>query len=105
MSEPSLDASLGSLELGVLFSTLLYGVMIVQCYTYYQAGFKDAWLVKALVRKKIPWKSHASDKALPDHLRNVRACPGCLHPTHNGYPLVDLSRPFTQSISGYSSIP
>jgi len=52
MSEPSLDASLGSLELGVLFSTLLYGVMIVQCYTYYQAGFKDAWLVKALVRKK-----------------------------------------------------
>jgi len=46
----SVDLSLGTIELGVLLSTVLYGVMVVQSYTYYRAGFKDPWLVKALVR-------------------------------------------------------
>jgi len=49
MAEPHLDDSLGAIELGIVFSTALYGVVFVQCYTYYQAGFKDSVYLKALV--------------------------------------------------------
>jgi len=45
----ALDEILGVTELGVLFSTLLFGVMIVQCYTYSQANFNDVWPIKTLV--------------------------------------------------------
>ena len=46
---PTLDDTLGAIEVGVLVSTILFGVLIVQCYTYYQAGFKDQWLIQTLV--------------------------------------------------------
>jgi len=46
---PSLNASLGAIELGILFSTMLLGLLIVQCYTYHQAEFKDGWLIRSLV--------------------------------------------------------
>lgn len=46
---PSLGESYGALELGTLFSTMLYGVVVVQCYNYYQARFKDGWILCMLV--------------------------------------------------------
>jgi len=46
---PSLDASLGAIEIGVIVSSALFGLLIVQCYTYYQADFKDEWFLKTLV--------------------------------------------------------
>jgi len=45
----ALDEYLGAIELGGLVSTVLFGVMIVQCYTYSQADHKDIWPVKTLV--------------------------------------------------------
>lgn len=49
MSDAPLDPSLGATELGVLFSTALGGVMMVQCYTYYQNGFQDGRALKIFV--------------------------------------------------------
>jgi len=45
----TLDDSLGAIELGVLFSALLFGLVIVQLYTYYRACFNDGWLINTLV--------------------------------------------------------
>ncbi|KAK7447415.1 hypothetical protein VKT23_014124 [Stygiomarasmius scandens] len=50
MSEaPSLGLTLGSLELGILCSTVLYGTGAVQVYNYYHAQFKDSWIIKYMV--------------------------------------------------------
>lgn len=43
---------LGSLELGVMFSSILYGVLIVQLYNYSQLNFVDGVPVRALVRAR-----------------------------------------------------
>ena len=48
-SPPELGSSLGVIELGILASTMLYGIMIVQAYTYYQAAFKDSYYMRSLV--------------------------------------------------------
>ncbi|THU80056.1 hypothetical protein K435DRAFT_696508 [Dendrothele bispora CBS 962.96] len=46
----SLGPTLGSIELGILFSSVLYGIVIVQIYTYYQASFKkDGNFLKFIV--------------------------------------------------------
>lgn len=44
---------LGSLELGVIFSSILYGVLIVQLYNYLQLNFTDGLPVRALVRTTV----------------------------------------------------
>ncbi|THU89238.1 hypothetical protein K435DRAFT_841907 [Dendrothele bispora CBS 962.96] len=59
MSEPpvitlpvhiSLGPTLGLGELGILFSAILYGIVLSQTYTYYQASFKkDSPLLKYMV--------------------------------------------------------
>ena len=36
MAEPSLGPSLGATEIGVLLASVLYGVLNVQTYLYYQ---------------------------------------------------------------------
>jgi len=49
--EPSLGLTLGSLELGILFSTVLYGTGLVQIYNYFRAQFTgDGALIRYLVR-------------------------------------------------------
>ncbi|THU98239.1 hypothetical protein K435DRAFT_35639 [Dendrothele bispora CBS 962.96] len=46
----SLGLTLGSLELGILFSTVLYGIVLVQTFNYYNAPFTgDSVVVKCLV--------------------------------------------------------
>jgi hypothetical protein len=41
----AVDSSIGALELGVFFSTVLYGVTTLQTFLYTEANFKDAlWL-------------------------------------------------------------
>ena len=47
MSNPPspLGPTLGLLELGALFSTVLYGTVLVQTYNYYHAQFKGDNLV------------------------------------------------------------
>lgn len=49
--EPVLNSPLGrgSIELGIILSSVLFGVLIVQCYIYHQANFKDDWLIRTLV--------------------------------------------------------
>lgn len=50
-SLPSLvGQALGAVELGVLCSSILYGVMLVQTYNYYQLRFKDGPFIKSIVR-------------------------------------------------------
>lgn len=41
--------TLGAYELGVLFATVLYGIVIAQTFTYTQEKFKDPIWLKALV--------------------------------------------------------
>ncbi|TFY57348.1 hypothetical protein EVG20_g8585 [Dentipellis fragilis] len=48
MSE-SLGLTLGSIEIGVLISSILFGVTTVQLYLYYQGKFKDLWWTRGLV--------------------------------------------------------
>jgi len=44
-----LDKTLGALEIGILISTFLYGIYIVQAFIYSQADFKDMLWLKWLV--------------------------------------------------------
>jgi len=44
-----LDLNLGSLEIGVLLSSTLFGVTTVQLYMYYQNRYKDPWWLRTLV--------------------------------------------------------
>ncbi|KAF5350338.1 hypothetical protein D9758_012786 [Tetrapyrgos nigripes] len=45
-----LGTSLGAVELGIMFSSVFYGVVIIQSYKYYQASFKkDSALLKTTV--------------------------------------------------------
>lgn len=46
----SLGDTLGAIELGVLFAAVLYGVLLVQVYNYYQQHFNDGIWVKSLVK-------------------------------------------------------
>ncbi|EIM90638.1 uncharacterized protein STEHIDRAFT_107411 [Stereum hirsutum FP-91666 SS1] len=46
---PSLGETLGAIELGVLFASILYGVLLVQVYNYYQRNFTDGLSVKILL--------------------------------------------------------
>ncbi|KAF5317587.1 hypothetical protein D9758_018465 [Tetrapyrgos nigripes] len=47
---PDLGTSLGAIELGIMFSSVLYGVVVIQSYKYYQASFKkDSALLKTTV--------------------------------------------------------
>ena len=73
MSTSALDPFLGPIELGVLVATLLYGVMVVQCYTYYKADFKDSLGVESLVRAQIHICQYIPETKLSsDPCRNVR---------------------------------
>lgn len=42
--------TLGAIELGVLCALILYGIMLVQVYNYYQLKFKDSMFIKLSVR-------------------------------------------------------
>jgi len=46
---PALGLSLGSLEVGILVSTFLFGVTTVQCYIYYSSNARDTWYIKLLI--------------------------------------------------------
>lgn len=46
---PSLGPILGAFELGVLCSSILYGVMLVQSYNYYQLKFNDSLFIRLIV--------------------------------------------------------
>ena len=43
------DANIGALELGILFSTLLYGVITLQVLTYALSDFKDSFQIRGMV--------------------------------------------------------
>jgi len=60
----ALGASLGAIELGILFATMLYGVMVVQCYTYHREEFRDGWPTQALVRPMSYPRKHLLISAL-----------------------------------------
>ncbi|KAL0959315.1 hypothetical protein HGRIS_014577 [Hohenbuehelia grisea] len=45
----ALDLNLGSLEIGVLLSSTLFGITTVQLYMYYQNRYKDPWWIRSLV--------------------------------------------------------
>jgi hypothetical protein len=46
---PKLDLSLGAIEIGVLVSTLLYGMTAVQSYTYFASSAPDRMWLKCFV--------------------------------------------------------
>jgi sugar phosphate permease len=45
----SLDPTLGAVELGAIFSTLLFGIITVQAFDYYRDYPNDSWTLKAMV--------------------------------------------------------
>lgn len=49
LSAVSLGPTLGAIELGVLISSVFYGVTCVQTFTYYQKAAKDRLGLKCLV--------------------------------------------------------
>ncbi|KAJ7907882.1 hypothetical protein B0H13DRAFT_2331978 [Mycena leptocephala] len=49
MSTPSVDSTLGALELGTLFGTFLFGLVTVQCSSYFRDYPKDGLLLKSAV--------------------------------------------------------
>lgn len=53
LAMPSLGETLGAIELGVLFASMLYGVLLVQVYNYYQRNFTDGLSVKILVTGRL----------------------------------------------------
>ncbi|KAJ7923801.1 hypothetical protein B0H13DRAFT_2655019 [Mycena leptocephala] len=48
-SSMSLDPTLGAVELGAIFSTLLFGIITVQAFDYYRDYPNDSWTLKAMV--------------------------------------------------------
>ncbi|KAG6843697.1 hypothetical protein H0H87_001527 [Tephrocybe sp. NHM501043] len=42
------DANLGSMEIALAISLILFGILVIQAYNYYQ-NFDDRWLLKSLV--------------------------------------------------------
>ncbi|KAF9456597.1 hypothetical protein BDZ94DRAFT_1275250 [Collybia nuda] len=46
---PALHSTLGAVQIGIIISVCLYGVLCVQAFTYYQAGFKDSLHTRLLV--------------------------------------------------------
>jgi hypothetical protein len=45
-----LNVTLGAVELGTMLSSVLYGIILIQAYKYYQASFKnDGYLLKWMV--------------------------------------------------------
>jgi len=68
MSGTSLDLSLGPIELGTLVSTMLCGVMMVQCYTYYQARFNDKRFLRSLVSRQLIMVSYPFTKIHEGHI-------------------------------------
>ncbi|EIM82298.1 uncharacterized protein STEHIDRAFT_64991 [Stereum hirsutum FP-91666 SS1] len=49
----SIPETLGCIELGVILSAMIYGVMCVQSYNYHQHGFKDKLYIHLLVRASL----------------------------------------------------
>jgi hypothetical protein len=47
--DPLADENLGSMVIGLAISLVLFGVVIIQSYTYYQRFGDDRWSLKALV--------------------------------------------------------
>ncbi|THU83986.1 hypothetical protein K435DRAFT_929201 [Dendrothele bispora CBS 962.96] len=48
-AQPEVNLTLGSMEIGTLISSVLYGIVMIQVYTYFQASFaKDGLLLKLL---------------------------------------------------------
>jgi hypothetical protein len=46
---PKLDSSMGAIEIGVLVSTLFYGMAVVQSYTYFASSAPDRTWLKSFV--------------------------------------------------------
>ncbi|KAH0582343.1 hypothetical protein H2248_010291 [Termitomyces sp. 'cryptogamus'] len=49
VDQPNLSATLGALEIGVLVSIFLFGVVTVQTFTYYKKFPDDRWSLRAFV--------------------------------------------------------
>lgn len=49
----SIPETLGCIELGIILSAMIYGLMCVQCYNYHQLGFKDKMYIHLLVRASL----------------------------------------------------
>ncbi|EIM82549.1 uncharacterized protein STEHIDRAFT_64897 [Stereum hirsutum FP-91666 SS1] len=49
MSAPTLNSTIGAIEIGILLGFGFMGAMVVQAYTYYQSDFSDTKPLKALV--------------------------------------------------------
>ncbi|KAF8516665.1 hypothetical protein JB92DRAFT_2909896 [Gautieria morchelliformis] len=61
-----LDATLGALEIGSIFSLILYGAATVQVINYAQANFKDHWVLRSLVA--FVWTLETVHSVLTIHL-------------------------------------
>ena len=48
----ALGLSIGAMELGVLISSVLYGVTTVQVYIYHKNSIHDSLLIRALVGRQ-----------------------------------------------------
>lgn len=59
---PPLGETLGAIELGVLFSSILYGAMVLQVFHYHLLGSsaKDGILIKGLVSRGLIVLSYVS---------------------------------------------
>jgi hypothetical protein len=57
MSSKILDLSLGTVEFGILIATLLYGMSLVQTYTYFFSSLHDKIWLKAIVF--LLWYAHS----------------------------------------------
>jgi len=62
----SLDQTIGTLEIGSLFSVFLFGILTLQIYNYYHTFWDDGWKVKALVSPMLLFRSNS-----PQYLNKV----------------------------------
>ena len=67
----STGATVGAIEVGVFFSSILYGAMLVQMYNYYKHNFDDIIAIKILVSSLSSLASHRAS-----FLHNLAIYPG-----------------------------
>jgi hypothetical protein len=64
---PKLDFTMGAIEIGVLVSTLLYGMTVVQSYIYFASNAPDRLWLKSFVAL-VRWVHIVERVMLPSHL-------------------------------------
>ncbi|KAF8075721.1 hypothetical protein FPV67DRAFT_1444558 [Lyophyllum atratum] len=77
------DANLGSMEIALAISLILFGVLIIQAYNYYQ-NYDDRLILKSLVS---PCPSTARTSLTAMLYERLPLCPGRSNPGPNSYPL------------------